>query len=208
MKLWSNSFSDGDPIPGEFAFCLPDAASHAVFGPNRNPHLAWSGVPDGTRSLAIVVHDRDVPTRPDDVNQEGREVPPDLPRADFFHWLLIDLSPDLAEIDVGSFSDGVEPHGKDVAGAPAEIRQGLNDYTMWFEGDPDMSGDYFGYDGPCPPWNDSLIHHYEFTLFALGIDRLDLPRGFNGQDARDAMAEHILASSSFTGTYTLNQRLL
>ena len=34
MKLWSNSFSDGEPIPSEFAFGLPDAASHMVFGPN------------------------------------------------------------------------------------------------------------------------------------------------------------------------------
>ncbi|MGB5169025.1 MAG: YbhB/YbcL family Raf kinase inhibitor-like protein [Acidimicrobiia bacterium] len=208
MELWSNSFSDGDPIPGEFAFGLPDEASHMVFGPNLNPHLAWSGVPDGTRSLAVVVYDRDVPTRPDDVNQEGREVPPDLPRADFFHWLLIDLPPRWTGIEAGSFADGVVPHGKNAAGTPGEVRQGLNDYTSWFAGDPDMSGDYFGYDGPCPPWNDSLVHHYEFTLFALGTDRLDVPRGFRGQDARDAMAGHVLASSSFTGTYTLNPRLL
>ena len=208
MKLWSNSFSDGGPIPSEFVFGLPDAASHVVFGPNRNPHLGWSEIPDGTRSLAVIVHDRDVPTRPDDVNQEGREVPPDLPRADFFHWLLIDLSPDVAEIEAGSYSSGVAPHGKDVAGAPGEIRQGLNDYTTWFDGDPDMSGDYFGYDGPCPPWNDSLIHHYEFAIFALGVDRLELPRAFTGQDARDAMAGHVLASASFTATYTLNPRLV
>ena len=208
MELWSNGFSDGDPIPGEFAFGLPDDANHVVFGPNLNPHLAWSGVPDGTRSLAIIVHDRDVPTRPDDVNQEGREVPPDLPRADFFHWLLIDISPARTEIEAGSLAEGVVPHGKDAAGTPGEIRQGLNDYTGWFAADPEMSGDYFGYDGPCPPWNDSLIHHYEFTLFALGIDRLDLSRGFNGEEAREAMAGHVLASASFTGTYTLNQRLL
>ena len=208
MKLWSNSFSDGDPIPAAFAFGLPDPVSHVVFGPNLNPHLAWSGIPDGTKSLAIIVHDRDVPTRPDDVNQEGCEVPPDLPRTDFYHWVLIDLSPEVAEIEAGSFSDGVVPHGKDAAGMPGEIRQGLNDYTGWFEGDPDMSGDYFGYDGPCPPWNDTLIHHYEFTLFALGVERLELVSGFTGEDARDAMIEHVLASSSFTGTYTLNQRML
>ena len=208
MKLWSNSFSDGDVIPGDFAFGLPDAASHVVFGPNRNPHLAWSGVPDNTKSLAIIVHDRDVPTRPDDVNQEGREVPPELPRADFFHWLLVGLSPDVAAIEVGSFSDGVVPHGKDVAEVSSGIRQGLNDYTMWFEGDPDMSGDYFGYDGPCPPWNDSLVHHYEFSLFALDVHQLDLPLRFTGQDARAAMADHVLASTSFTGAYTLNQRLM
>jgi Raf kinase inhibitor-like YbhB/YbcL family protein len=208
MELWSNSFSDGDAIPGDFAFGLPDETDHVVFGPNLNPHLAWSGIPDGTRSLAVIVHDRDVPTRPDDVNQEGREVPSDLPRADFFHWLLIDMPPHRTEIEAGSLADGVVPHGKNAAGSPGEIRQGLNDYTGWFAGDPDMSGDYFGYDGPCPPWNDSLIHHYEFTVFALAVARLDLPRGFDGSQAREAMADHILASASVTGTYTLNQRLL
>ena len=91
---------------------------------------------------------------------------------------------------------------------PPGTRQALNDYTGFLAGDPDLGGEYFGYDGPCPPWNDSLIHHYEFTLFALGIARLDLPRGFNGAQAREAMADHILASASVTGTYTLNQRLL
>jgi hypothetical protein len=29
-----------------------------------------------------------------------------------------------------------------------------------------MAGSYFGYDGPFPPWNDSLVHHYVFTLYA------------------------------------------
>ena len=33
-----------------------------------------------------------------------------------------------------------------------------------------MSGDYFGYDGPCPPWNDSIVHHYVFTVYALDVD--------------------------------------
>jgi hypothetical protein len=208
MKLWSNGFSDGEPIPGDFAFGLPDVASHVIFGPNQNPHLAWSGMPADTRSIAIVVHDTTVPTRPDDVNQEGREVPAALPRADFFHWVLIDISPEVKEIEAGSLSDAVVPHGKDTAGEPGGIRQGLNDYTMWFADDPDMNGDYFGYDGPCPPWNDSLVHHYEFSVFALAVDQLDVPLRFTGQGARDAMAGHILASASLTGTYTLNQRLL
>ncbi len=71
-----------------------------------------------------------------------------------------------------------------------------------------MEGDYVGYDGPCPPWNDSLIHHYEFTLFALDIDTLDVPERFTGSHARAAIAGHVLETASFTGTYTLNRRLL
>ena len=207
MQLTSLSFSDDAIVPAEFGFCIPDPESHVTFAPNRNPHLAWSGVPEEAVSLALICHDPDVPTRPDDVNQEGREVPHDLPRTDFFHWLVVDLPADLTEIAAGSFSDGVVPNGKPAGVGPYGCRQGRNDYTGWFAGDPDMEGDYFGYDGPCPPWNDSLIHHYEFEIFALGVDRLELPQAFTGQDARDAMAGHVLAAASFTATYTLNPRL-
>lgn len=207
MKLWTNDFTDGARVPDDFAFGLPDAADHVVFGPNRNPHLAWSGVPAGARSLAVIVHDRDVPTRPDDVNQEHREVPGDLPRADFFHWLLIDLAVDVTELAAGSFSNGVVPHGKDAAAGPLATRQGINDYTSWFEGDPEMNGDYYGYDGPCPPWNDSLVHHYEFTLFALDVDNVDVTGRFTGPDLRAALSGRVLDSASFVGTYTLNPRL-
>jgi phosphatidylethanolamine-binding protein (PEBP) family uncharacterized protein len=40
----------------------------------------------GTKSFAIVCHDPDVPSKGDDVNQEGRAVPRSLARVDFFHW--------------------------------------------------------------------------------------------------------------------------
>lgn len=207
MELWSNDFSEGDPIPSEFAFCLPDADTHATLGPNRNPHLAWSGVPEGTRSLAIICHDPDAPTEPDDVNVEGREVPEDLARADFFHWVLLELSPEVTEIGTAACSDGVTARGKGTE-SPFGCRQGANDYTSWFAGDPNMEGDYHGYDGPCPPWNDSLIHHYVFTVLALDANLFDLPDVFGGADARAAIEDHVLASATLTGTYTLNPRLL
>jgi Raf kinase inhibitor-like YbhB/YbcL family protein len=208
MKVTSTSFDNGAAIPGNYAFCLPDPASHATFGPNRNPQLAWSDVPAGTRSLAVICHDPDVPTRPDDVNQEGREVPSDLPRTDFFHWVAVDLPADLREITAGSYADGVVPHGKSEATGPNGGRQGRNDYTGWFAGDESMAGDYLGYDGPCPPWNDSLIHHYVFTLYALDVASLEgLADPFGGSEARAAMEGHVLAEASLTGTYTLNPRL-
>jgi phosphatidylethanolamine-binding protein (PEBP) family uncharacterized protein len=71
MQLISQSFQDGQRIPGEFAFAVPDAASHVALSSNRNPHLAWSDVPDGTRSFVLVCHDPDVPSKGDDVNQEA-----------------------------------------------------------------------------------------------------------------------------------------
>ena len=82
--------------------------------------------------------------------------------------------------------------------------RGLNDYTGWFAGDNDMRGDYFGYDGPCPPWNDEIIHHYVFTVFALDLERLPLEGKLTGQQVREAMAGHILDQASLTGLYTLN----
>jgi len=203
MKLWSNSIRDGAPIPGEFAFAVQAATGHVALSANRNPHLAWTGAPAGTRSFVLICHDPDVPSRGDDVNQEGRSVPITLPRVDFFHWVLIDIPVGIDEIAAGSFSDGVVPRGKPSPG-PLDTRQGLNDYTGWFAGDADMAGDYHGYDGPCPPWNDELPHRYIFTLYALDIDRVPLEGRFGGAEVRAAIAKHVLAQASITGRYTLN----
>lgn len=207
MQLTTSSFEDGGRIPGEFAFCVPDAATHATFGANRNPNLAWSDLPVGTRSLALICHDPVVPTVGDDVNQEGREVPADLPRTDFFHWALVDLATEPATIAEGEFSDGVTARGKDGPVGPRGTRQGLNDYTGWFAGDADMGGSYHGYDGPCPPWNDPLLHEYHFTLYALDVERLDIEGDFTGAEVLAAMQDHILDQAAVWGTYTLNPGL-
>ncbi len=213
MKLWSKAFADNAPIPGEFAFCVPDASSHVALSTNRNPDLHWDEVPTGTRSFVLIAHDPDVPSKGDDVNQEDREVPASLPRVDFFHWVLIDIPPGLNTISAGSHSDGVIARGKPgpealVGTATAGgLRHGLNDYTGWFANDPDMKGDYFGYDGPCPPWNDSIVHHYVFTVYALDIDRVPVEGKFTGADVRRAIEGHVLAQAQFTGTYTLTPRL-
>ena len=70
-----------------------------------------------------------------------------------------------------------------------------------------MQGDYGDYDGPCPPRNDSLLHHYHFTVYALDLESLNLAERFDGNDAREALAGHVLAESCFVGTYTLNPDL-
>lgn len=208
MKLTSTSFGDGGRIPGEFAFALIDASHHVKLSANRNPQLAWTDAPAGTKSFVVICHDCDVPSRPDDVNQEGREIPATLPRVDFFHWTLVDLPPSVTSIEAGSYSHAVTPRGKSGPAAAHGTRQGINDYTAWFAGDHDMEGDYYGYDGPCPPWNDSIVHHYVFTVFAIDIERLPLEGKFGGADVRRAIEGHILASARITGTYTLNPRLV
>lgn len=207
MKLGSDSFDDNQPIPGEFAFCVPDAESHVTLGGNRNPALSWDGVPDGCRSLVLICHDPDVPSRPDDVNQEGRTVPADLPRVDFYHWVLVDIAADAVGIQAGEFSDGVSARGKDGPAASRGTRQGVNSYTDWFAGDADMEGEYFGYDGPCPPWNDSIVHRYHFTIYALDLERCPVGGDFTGDDVIKAMEGHVLAQARHTGLYTLNPKV-
>ncbi|HET9821495.1 MAG TPA: YbhB/YbcL family Raf kinase inhibitor-like protein [Burkholderiaceae bacterium] len=207
MKLWSQSWANGDRIGARYAAGRLDAEGRAVFSDNVNPHLAWSDVPEGARSLVLICHDFDVPSRPDDVNRPGREIPSDLPRVDFYHWLLVDLPPTLTQIAEGEYSHGFTPRGKPGPQSLHGTRQGLNDYTGWFAADAAMAGQYFGYDGPFPPFNDSLVHHYVFTLYAVDFEHAPLEGAFSGSQLRQALAGHVLDAATYSGTYTLNPRL-
>ena len=53
MKLWSNSWTNGDRIPERHAAGRPDGAGGATFSDNLNPYLAWSDLPAGTQSLVL-----------------------------------------------------------------------------------------------------------------------------------------------------------
>jgi len=62
------AFQYGQPIPQKFT-CQ---------GENVSPAMAWSGVPAGTKSLALVLED------------------PDAPGLTFIHWLIYNLPPTLS----------------------------------------------------------------------------------------------------------------
>jgi Raf kinase inhibitor-like YbhB/YbcL family protein len=206
MELMSTSFVDGDTVPDSCALAVPADPGPVEFAGNMNPDLSWSGAPDATRSYAVTCIDHDCPSAPDDVNQPDREVPSSLPRVDFTHWLLANVPEDVTTIEKGSHSDGVTPRGKAAGASPIGVH-GLNDYTSWFAGDPDLDGQWNGYDGSAPPWNDSIPHHYEFTVYALDVDALDLDAGFTRADLEVSMEGHVLDSVSLTGIYALNPRL-
>lgn len=208
MRLSTTSFTDGGVIPARLAFATAADEGHVALSDNLNPQLSWTDPPQGTRSLALICHDYDVPSSGEDVNQEDREVPADLPRVDFYHWVVVDLPPQLRSIEEGEFCAGVTAGGKPGGPGPHGCRQGLNDFTGWFAGDEGMSGQYHGYDGPAPPWNDSLIHHYVFTLYALDVERLPVEGAFTAAEVLEAMEGHVLAEASVSGTYTQNPRLL
>jgi len=141
-----------------------------------------------------------------DVNVEGRSVAASLPRADFSHWVLVDIAPTVTSIAEGADADGITPKGKTLGATGLGVR-GINDYTSWFAGDADMQGLYAGYDGPCPPWNDELVHEYTFSVHALDVDTLGLGGVFGASEALAAMQGHVLDHASVTFTYTLNPAL-
>lgn len=202
MRIHSDSFQPGQPIPPEFAMGTPQG-----FGGNRNPHLAWDDAPAATRAFVLLCVDPDAPTVAETVGREDVQIPVEQPRTDFIHWVIADIPAGVHEIAAGACSDGISARGKHAPSGPAGARQGLNGYTGWFAGDAQMAGDYLGYDGPYPPFNDRRVHRYFFRLFALDVPHLDLPARFDAGDVLRAMQGHVLAEASTYGTYTLNPAL-
>ncbi len=92
LKLESPAFTDNGDMP---SVCTCDGA-------NASPALAWSGVPLGTESLALIVDDPDAPD-------------PDAPKMTYVHWVLFNIPPDTAGLPQG------------VKQLPAGAREGVND---------------------------------------------------------------------------------
>lgn len=203
MKLISNDITDQASIDPKFAFGRTSDEAPMVFSDNISPHLQWMEFPDTTQSFVLLCMDPDVPSVADDVNQAGRIIPKDLPRVEFCHWAMVDIPPHITQLASGECATGVVAGGKRSPDGPTGTRQGLNDYTQFMKGNPELEGEYFGYDGPCPPWNDERLHHYIFTVYALDIAKLDLPMPFDGHQVIQAIRGHVFDQASITGTYTL-----
>ena len=186
MKFWSDSVSDNNRIREEYAFIKIHPTQHAELAKNRSPHLAWGELPEGTKSLVLIMHDIDAPTSKDFVNKKEKMVPFDYPRTDFYHWVLVDIDTKTF-IQPSEFSKEVTIKGKSGPASLRGTRQGLNDFTQWYKGNPNMEGKYFGYDGPAPPWNDERLHHYIFTLYALNVKRCPVEGEFTGKDVVNAL---------------------
>jgi Raf kinase inhibitor-like YbhB/YbcL family protein len=208
MKLETGGFADGEWIPERFAFGIPDGHGRMRLGANRNPTLAWQDVPAGAASLILLCYDDDVPARPDDINREDKTIAHDFPRTRFYHWVMVDIPVEIRRIEEGSAADGALARGKRNPAGPKGSRQGLNSYTQFMRGNPDMEGRYFGYDGPCPPWNDERMHRYQFVLEAADFSRCPVEGDFDGAQVEAALKGHVLASAAVTGVYSLFAPLL
>src|SRR5512133_2952707 len=100
LAIRSAAFGDGAEIP----------VKYTREGADVSPALEWSGTPEGTRSLALVVDDPDAPD-------------PKAPRMTWVHWVLYDLPPTSSGLP-----EAVKP-----AALPPATRSGSNDWrrTGW-----------------------------------------------------------------------------
>ncbi len=101
LKLVSEAFSEGGAIPRKYT-CEGDDVS---------PPLAWSGIPHGTKSLALIADDPDAPD-------------PKAPKMTWVHWVLYNLP-----ADASGLAEGAKV-------LPAGAAAGLNDWKRLGYGGP------------------------------------------------------------------------
>ena len=100
---------------------------------------------------------------------------PDAPTGSgWWHWVVTDIP-----AGVTSLAEG--------APLPEGARTWANDYG------------YPGWGGPWPP--PGPAHHYVFTVFAVDVDRLDVPDGATSAVARLTLSFSVLDSAAFTALF-------
>lgn len=183
---------DGKPIKSKYAYCVGKEGK----GKNIRPAILWNGMPKGTKSFAVIVVDGDVPTDFADANQQGKIIPATQPRQDFIHYALVDIPTDIKFIEEGT--------GRGTEKTPASVgKAAINDYASFM---PDAKpAEHIGWDGPCPPWNDEMVHNYQFKVYALKVENLGLKDGFTAKEAYAAVKENAIDEVEIVGLYTRNK---
>lgn len=100
---------------------------------------------------------------------------PDAPRPNgWYHWIVVNIPQDVGEIKQGG-----------------QIAKSLETVT-------DFGTQGFG--GACPPVGHG-IHHYNFTIYALDTDKLDISKDTKPHEAQAKILRHSIAKSTITGLY-------
>ena len=76
FRLSSNDFSEGDTLPMKQ---VSNVFGH--HGENKSPHLAWDGVPEGTKSFVVTMYDPDAPTG-----------------SGWWHWTVVDIPANVFDL--------------------------------------------------------------------------------------------------------------
>ena len=103
MTLNSPAFKQDGQIPSKYT----------CEGEDVSPPLAWAGVPDGTKSLVLIVDDPDAPD-------------PKAPQRVWVHWVVYNIPPDVKGLRENASKAGL-PQGTVV---------GLNDFKKMGYGGP------------------------------------------------------------------------
>jgi len=103
LTITSPAFVHNGEIP---ARCTCD-------GKDISPALAWSGLPGGTKSLALIVDDPDAPD-------------PAAPKMTWVHWVLYNVPPGATGL----------PEGVKSGEMPKDTKEGLNDWKRTGYGGP------------------------------------------------------------------------
>lgn len=161
ITISSSAFEHGATIPKE----------HTGEGSDVSPPLTWSGLPAGTKSLALICDDPDAPS----AKNPGPEP--------WVHWVIYNIPADARGLPAGIPRDG-------EINDPAGAQQGRNSWPS----------DNIGYRGPMPPPR-SGPHRYFFKLYALDAHLTGASANMNKQSLLAAMQGHILAEGQLMGTY-------
>jgi Raf kinase inhibitor-like YbhB/YbcL family protein len=98
---------------------------------------------------------------------------------EWLHWIVVDLPADLPFMTEGASGTAMMPAGsRELLGT-------------------DKSA---GYHGPVPPVG-SGVHPYEFTLWALDVETLDVAEDAGLAGLAKAAEGHVLGTGSITGTF-------
>ena len=103
LTITSAAFEDGGAM----------ASTYTCEGPDISPPLTWSGIPEGVRSLALIVDDPDAPD-------------PAAPKMTYVHWVLYNLP-----VDCGGL-----PEGTTSGDLPSGTLEGTNDWQRTGYGGP------------------------------------------------------------------------
>src|SRR5258708_830732 len=103
MTLNSPAFKQNGHIP----------AKYTCEGEDISPPLAWEGVPNGAKSLVLIIDDPDAPD-------------PKAPKMVWVHWVVYNIPPETRAL----------PENAGKAGLPEGTLRGLNDFNNTGDGGP------------------------------------------------------------------------
>ena len=152
---------------------------------NWSPPLSWAGLPEGTKSVALIVDGTDNVVDPKN---------PDEPLA--VHWLIWNIPPTVTELAeaVATTTQLVE--------LGQNVTQGIN------------ADGFHGYTGPCPPLQAAYsiggqgyygqkarpVDQFSFKIYALDVE-LDLGPDATREDLLEAMEGHVIATGELKGEF-------